>query len=115
MKTSSTKSEASDNAKSASVIDEKASEKSYAVAIAKKILSLDEIDDFEGILNLLGGDRITKLSPLAAMRKAYLKLSLLIHPDKLSRDFDQATKSFQVLLKLLMIEKTVFLSIYYKH
>jgi hypothetical protein len=76
------------------------SEKPSGVAIAKKILSLDETDDYAGILNLLGGDgaggRITKTSPVATMRKAYLKLSLQIHPDKLSRVFDQATKAFQV-------------------
>lgn len=67
------------------------------VAIAKKILSLDETDDFEGILNLLGGaTRVTRSSPVAAMRKAYLKLSLLVHPDKLASSFDQATKAFQV-------------------
>jgi hypothetical protein len=75
------------------------SDKPSGVAIAKKILSLDERDDYEGILNLLGGQgggRITKSSPVAVMRKAYLKLSLQIHPDKLSRVFDQATKAFQV-------------------
>jgi hypothetical protein len=32
------------------------------------------------------------------MRKAYLKLSLIIHPDKLGRTFDQATKAFQALV-----------------
>jgi hypothetical protein len=89
---------ATDNSSSASS-SSSGVEKPSGVAIAKKILSLDESDDYEGILNLLGGDgggRITKSSPVAVMRKAYLKLSLQIHPDKLSRVFDQATKAFQV-------------------
>jgi hypothetical protein len=68
------------------------------VAIARRILELNEIDDFEGILNIAGGEPITKHSSVAAMRKAYLKLSLVIHPDKLERIFDQATKSFQALV-----------------
>ena len=45
-----------------------------------------------------GVARITKQTPLAIMRKAYLKLSLVIHPDKLGRSFDQATKAFQALV-----------------
>ena len=54
-------------------------EKPSGVALAKKILLLDESDDFAGILNLLGSaEPITKSSPVAAMRKAYLKLSLQV-------------------------------------
>ena len=55
----------------------------------------------QGILNISttsDAARITKQTPLAIMRKAYLKLSLIIHPDKLGRSFDQATKAFQALV-----------------
>ena len=45
-----------------------------------------------------GAPRISKQTPLAIMRKAYLKLSLIIHPDKLGRSYDQATKAFQALV-----------------
>lgn len=33
------------------------------------------------------------------MRKAYLKLSLLIHPDKLSNSFPDSTRAFQALVR----------------
>jgi DnaJ domain len=33
------------------------------------------------------------------MRKAYLKLSLLVHPDKLGSNFANATKAFQALVR----------------
>jgi curved DNA-binding protein CbpA len=33
------------------------------------------------------------------MRKAYLKISLIIHPDKIGRVFAQATKAFQALVR----------------
>ena len=55
----------------------------------------------QGILNISttsDAARITKQTPLATMRRAYLKLSLIIHPDKLGRSFDQATKAFQALV-----------------
>mmetsp|Transcript_26973 Transcript_26973/g.25829 ORF Transcript_26973/g.25829 Transcript_26973/m.25829 type:complete len:441 (+) Transcript_26973:101-1423(+) len=71
------------------------------VSIAKKVLELSETDDYEAILNIAtpaGAARISKQTPLAIMRKAYLKLSLIIHPDKLGRSFDQATKAFQALV-----------------
>ena len=35
-------------------------------------------------------------SPTAVLRKAYLKISLAIHPDRLGRAFPDATKAFQV-------------------
>ena len=68
------------------------------IAVAKKILELAEYDDHEGILNIAANHTdqyITKQSTSAQMRKAYLKLSLLVHPDKLSKVFEQATKAFQ--------------------
>ena len=72
-----------------------------AIIIAKKIIELAENYDDEGIINILNQStdtRITRTSPIAAMRKCYLKLSLLIHPDKLGRDFEHATKAFQALV-----------------
>ena len=72
-----------------------------AVAIARKVLELDELDDWAAILSLgsTGMEKISRLSPTNVMRKAYLKLSLVIHPDKLSRSFDGATKAFQALVR----------------
>ena len=32
------------------------------------------------------------------MRKSYLKISLAIHPDRIGREFGEATKAFQVLV-----------------
>lgn len=71
------------------------------VAIAKRVLQLAEDGDEEGILNIATtkDSRISKNSPVTSMRKAYLKLSLLIHPDKLGRQFENATKAFQALVK----------------
>ena len=71
------------------------------IALARRVLDLDELNDYEGILNIATTKetRVSKNSPAALMRKAYLKLSLLIHPDKLGRTFDQATKAFQALVR----------------
>jgi hypothetical protein len=73
-----------------------------ALTIARKILELGENDDHEAILNLgnkSGTEKITRQTPLNVMRKAYLKLSLVIHPDKIGRIFEGATRSFQALVK----------------
>lgn len=71
------------------------------VTVAKRVLQLAEDGDEEGILNIATtkDSRISKNSPVTSMRKAYLKLSLLIHPDKLGRQFEHATKAFQALVK----------------
>ena len=56
------------------------------IAIGTRILALAENDDDEGILNLginKGSDKITRDSAPGLLRKAYLKLSLVIHPDRL--------------------------------
>ena len=66
------------------------------VVVAQKVLELAELMDWEGILSVLGTDPITKSSPTPAMRKQYMKISLLIHPDKLRGRFSDATKAFQV-------------------
>jgi hypothetical protein len=64
-------------------------------AIAK-VLALSELDEHAAILNLARGSgaEITAASPIAAMRKAYLKLSLVIHPDRNAGNSD-ATRAFQ--------------------
>jgi len=74
------------------------------VAVAKRIMELDEVDDFAGILNIAsrpGEPPLNHSSSSASMRKAYLKLSLLIHPDKLGRVFSHAAKAFQCLVRAL--------------
>ena len=71
--------------------------------LAKEVLRLGEEEDWCGILNLAAkpGESLAAGTPTATLRKAYLKLSILIHPDKLSRSFPQATKAFQCLVKVL--------------
>ena len=66
------------------------------VALAKEILKM-ESSDYGRVLSILG-DKITAESSIGAMRKAYLKISLKIHPDKLQSRFKDATKSFQILV-----------------
>jgi hypothetical protein len=57
--------------------------KPSGVEVAKKVLELGEVGEYESILNLAGGGvTITRASPIAQMRKCYLKLSLVIHPDR---------------------------------
>ena len=67
-----------------------------AVALAGQVLDL--AGDASSILSLLGTP-ITTSSPFAQQRKAYLSLSRIIHPDKLSRHFDGATRAFQELVR----------------
>lgn len=72
------------------------------IAVAKRVLELIDVEDYEGILNLginKDSERITRQTAVGSMRKAYLKLSLLIHPDKLGSRFGEATKAFQALVK----------------
>lgn len=71
-----------------------------SIAVAQEVLRLNEYDDFEGIMNVGNGkERLTAATPHAQLRKAYLKLSLLIHPDKLQSKFPQATTAFQCLVR----------------
>ena len=67
-----------------------------AVGMAKQVLEL--AGDAAGILSLLGTP-INASSPLAQQRKAYLALSRMLHPDKLGRHFDGATRAFQELVR----------------
>ena len=69
------------------------------IAVAQRILELNEVDDREGILSLGSNDAISRTTPISIMRKAYLKLSLLVHPDKLGGIFENATKAFQALVR----------------
>jgi hypothetical protein len=72
----------------------KSSGDSEGVSIAKQVLELD--DDACGILSILG-EEITAKSSVGAMKKQYLLISRLIHPDKIP-GFGQATKAFQLLV-----------------
>ena len=49
-------------------------------------------------MSILGNQRITPASSVSAMRKEYLLISRLIHPDKIGREFGMATKAFQLLV-----------------
>lgn len=57
------------------------------------MIQLGEKEDYEAVLSVL--EPVTSASPTASLRKQYLRLSALIHPDKLGRRFDGATKAFQ--------------------
>jgi hypothetical protein len=67
-----------------------------ATALAQQVLDLGEKEKWFDILSILGR-RITADSSTGDMRKEYLRLSLILHPDKL-RNFPDATKSFQCLV-----------------
>lgn len=72
------------------------------VAVARRVLELAEVDDFESILNLAASGQeqmVTKSSQVSSMRKLYLKLSLVVHPDKLGKSFSEATRAFQAVIK----------------
>lgn len=64
-----------------------------AVKVAKEVLRLSQTGQHEAILRVLGD------VPTEAMaaRKAFLRISMLIHPDKLS-GVPEATKAFQALV-----------------
>ncbi len=72
------------------------SQSDVAIALARQIIALGEEEKWTDILSILGR-RITAHSSAADMRKEYLRLSLILHPDKL-RNFPDATKSFQCLV-----------------
>ena len=72
---------------------------SNPVAIADRVLALNEIEDFIGILNLGAPPQIDNKSSSQQLRKCYLKLSLIIHPDRMGKTYSNATKAFQALVK----------------
>ena len=72
---------------------------SNPVAIADRVLALNEIEDFIGILNLGAPPQIDNKSSSQQLRKCYLKLSLIIHPDRMGKTYPNATKAFQALVK----------------
>lgn len=77
-----------------------ASSKVNAVQVIKRILELDELDEHASILNIAikpGDSSITSQTPTGLIRKAYLKLSVMIHPDRCKHS--DATKAFQALVK----------------
>lgn len=53
-----------------------------------------EEDKWASVLSL-GGQEVTRKSPTPLLRKAYLQLSRIVHPDRLQH-FPQATQAFQV-------------------
>ena len=69
-------------------------------AVIAKVLELSDVDDHSAVLSLAGagGTAITAASSTATMRKAYLKLSLVLHPDR-NRDNPDAAKAFQGLAR----------------
>ena len=78
-------------------------------AIADKVLELNEVDDYLGILNIPSTSKETMLtikSDLKLLKKNYLKLSLIIHPDRMDKTYDNATKAFQSLVKAYEILST---------
>jgi hypothetical protein len=67
-----------------------------ALALVQRIVELGEEDDWGGILSLgATGQKLTKQSPTALLRKAYHRLSLLVHPDRLGPGVADATRAFQ--------------------
>ena len=78
--------------------DDAAAATDLAVGLAKQVLALGEGGDAAGVLSLLGAP-ITRQSSFGAMRKAYLNLARVIHPDKIARHFDGATRAFQALVR----------------
>ena len=97
LKQESNSSAAGGSASTGSAVDDADEAIKLAVEMAKQVLTLGEAGDAAGIFSLLGAP-ITTATPFAAQRKAYLSLSRMIHPDKIGRHFDGATRAFQELV-----------------
>jgi hypothetical protein len=67
------------------------------VGIAKQALELKQ--DPLKLLSLQASAPFTAESPVSDVRRAYMRLAQLIHPDKLSAVFSQATEAFQALVQ----------------
>eukprot|EP00041_Stephanoeca_diplocostata_P037543 m.1424087 g.1424087 ORF g.1424087 m.1424087 type:complete len:564 (-) comp25059_c0_seq5:5-1696(-) len=66
--------------------------------VVAKVIELGALDEHAAILNLAAGKvPITTESSVSVMRKAYLKLSLVLHPDRCRHP--DATKAFQALVR----------------
>eukprot|EP00927_Polykrikos_kofoidii_P003453 TRINITY_DN11373_c0_g1_i1.p1 TRINITY_DN11373_c0_g1~~TRINITY_DN11373_c0_g1_i1.p1 ORF type:complete len:500 (-),score=78.17 TRINITY_DN11373_c0_g1_i1:328-1827(-) len=75
-------------------------DRSSAVAVAREVLRLAHVGDHGAVLRVLGdsiGSAPNAIGGGPAARKAFLKISMLIHPDKL-QGFPEATKAFQALV-----------------
>jgi hypothetical protein len=73
--------------------------KSKGPALAEAVLSLADAAIISPIRVLqLSDPALQPTSPSANLRKAYLKISLHIHPDRIGREFKEATKAFQILV-----------------
>lgn len=67
-----------------------------ALALIQRIVELGEEDDWGGIISLgATGQKLTKQSPTSSLRKAYHRLSLLVHPDRVGPGMADATRAFQ--------------------
>jgi hypothetical protein len=69
--------------------------------IVAQVLELAELEDWVAILNIAAPSpaaHISTSSPVPQMRKLYLKLSLVIHPDRLGKKVPDATRAFQSLV-----------------
>jgi len=88
-------------AKASSTSGSTMNKSTVAAELSTRVLKLNEEDDFLGILNLgnnkAGAVALTASSSVSILRKAYLKLSLVLHPDK-NKGNKNATLVFQALV-----------------
>ncbi|GMI30799.1 hypothetical protein TeGR_g4883, partial [Tetraparma gracilis] len=69
-------------------------------ALAAAVLSLADESAYDPIVVLrLSDPSLGASSPAALLRRGYLKMSLMIHPDRIGRAFPEATRAFQVLVE----------------
>jgi hypothetical protein len=73
------------------------------LSVAEKVIEYGENEDYEKILNIAAtndSEQASVNSPLSLLRKLYLKLSLIIHPDRIgNKHAATATKAFQAVVK----------------
>lgn len=75
--------------------DSEASDAPSNAAIIQAALACG--DDYAALLSLAGGEPVTPDSPVAVMRRAFLRLSLKLHPDK-NGSIPGAPAAFQALV-----------------
>ena len=73
-----------------------------AVEFAKQLLTIDpnRCDALQLLSHAPGLPSLTSSTPLSDVRRSYMRLAALVHPDKLRQRFDKATEAFQVLVKV---------------